>query len=280
MQIIEVVTKRKDTLFGCWYGEDYRDTCVIVTNGTGGNIFENKFARIMGEELEKGKISFIYAHNSGAFQIIDLPSENGSRSGLTFELFDNCVEDLQAYIEFAKAQGYKKIVLGGHSYGANKVVYYLYKTNSNDVDKYILISPVDTQERTEGERASDEEMYKLAKEYTRQGKTDEIIPILNDGWNFYTACAYLDALENKNHYNLPVYNDKKNFNQLRSIKIDGLFVMGERDIFGNGNTQKHLETIKEYSNNENNVVKVIENCGHTFSGKEKELSRVIKDFVK
>ena len=133
MKIIEVTTKRNDKLFGCWYGEQFRDACVIITNGTGGNIFENKFLRVLGDELEKENISYICAHNSGAFQIINLPSESHNRSGLTFEMFDNCIEDLQAYVDFAIEQGYKRIILGGHSYGCNKVIYYLYKTNNKKV---------------------------------------------------------------------------------------------------------------------------------------------------
>ena len=59
MQIIEVETKRGDLLYGCLYGEAFSETCVIMTNGTCGNIFENKFLRDVGEALEKEKISFI-----------------------------------------------------------------------------------------------------------------------------------------------------------------------------------------------------------------------------
>ena len=280
MQIIEVVTKRKDTLFGCWYGEQFRETCVIITNGTGGNIFENKFLRIIGDELEKQNISYICAHNSGAFQIIDLPSENHNRSGLTFEMFDNCVEDLQAYVDFAKAQGYKKIILGGHSYGCNKVIYYLYKTNNNNIDKYILISPTDTQERTASEKVSADEIQNIANEYKNQNKLDDIMPILYDKYNFYTARSFIDAMENKNHHNLPIYNAKEGFNQLQTIAIKGLFVMGQKDGFAKQNTQKHLEIINQFSRNKDNIIKVIEDAGHTFRGKEVDLSNVIINFVK
>ena len=280
MKIIEVITKRKDTLIGCWYGEQYRDTCVIITNGTGGNIFENRFLRVLGDELEKENISYICAHNSGAFQIIDLPSENHNRSGLTFEMFDNCEEDLQAYVNFAKEQGYKKIILGGHSYGCNKVIYYLYKTNNKDIDKYILISPTDTEERTDGERISADKIQEIANEYKKQNKLDDIIPILYDEYNFYTAKSFIDAMENKNHHNLPIYNNKKGFNQLQSIAIKGLFVMGQKDGFAKQQTQRHLETINQYSKNKDNDIKVIENTGHTFRNKEVELSKAIIDFVK
>ncbi len=56
--------------------------------------------------------------------------------------------------------------------------------------------------------------------------------------------------------------------------------MGQNDSFAKGNTKKHLQTIYEYSNNKNNVISVIENTGHTFRGKEIELSKIIIDFVK
>ena len=36
----------------------------------------------------------------------------------------------------------------------------------------------------------------------------------------------------------------------------------------------------ENTKTKNSVVKVIENCGHTFRNKEKELAQVILDFVK
>ncbi len=279
MKIIEVLTKRKDTLFGCWYGEQFKDICVILTNGTGGNIFENKFLRVIGEQLEKSNISYICAHNSGAFHIIDLPSENNNRSGLTYELFDNCVEDLQAFVNFAKKQGYKKIILGGHSYGCNKVIYYLYKTKNKDISNYILIAPTDTQERTNNEKKSINELQIIAKEYKKQNKLNTIIPILYDDCNFYTAQSFLDAIGNKNHHNLPIYNNKK-FYQLQTINIKGLFIMGEKDCYAKNNTLQHLITINEYSKNKDNVIKVIKNTGHTFKNKEIELSKVIIDFAK
>ena len=56
--------------------------------------------------------------------------------------------------------------------------------------------------------------------------------------------------------------------------------MGGKDDFAFNDTIKHLETIKENTKTKNSVVKIIENCGHTFRNKEKELAQVILDFVK
>ena len=152
--------------------------------------------------------------------------------------------------------------------------------NSKDIDKYILISPTDTEERTDGARISSDKIQEIANEYKKQNQLDEIIPILYDEYNYYTARSFIDAMENENHHNLPIYNDKKGFGQLQSINIKGLFVMGQKDGFAKQNTQRHLETINQYSKNKDNIIRVIENTGHTFRNKEVELSKIIINFVK
>lgn len=280
MKIIEVKTKSENTLFGCLYGEKYKDTCVIITNGTCGNIFENKFLQVVGEELEKNKISFIYAHNSGAFHRIDTPTRSGKPIGNTYDLFDNCLEDLQSFVDFAKDYGYKHIILGGHSYGANKVVYYLSQNQKEKIDKYILISPTDTDRLKDHEQLSADKLMPIAMKFKKENKLDEVMPEMFDNYNYYTARAFLDFIKNKHAKNLPVYSKNGDWKQLKSMRQTALFVMGEKDGFAFGDTIKHLETIKENTKTKKSVVKVIENCGHTFRNKEKELAKVILDFVK
>jgi pimeloyl-ACP methyl ester carboxylesterase len=279
MKIIDVKTKSENTLFGCLYGEKFKDTCVIITNGTCGNIFENKFLQVVGEELEKNKISFIYAHNSGAFHRMD-SAKNGNPIGNTYDLFDNCLEDLQAYVDFAKGCGFKHIILGGHSYGANKVVYYLSQNQKEKIDKYILISPTDTSRLKDHEQKSAEELMPIALKLKKEGRLDDIMPTFFDDYNYYTARAFLDFIENKHAKNLPVYSKNGDWKQLKNIKQMGLFVMGEKDGYAFGNTLKHLEIMKSNTKSKDAAIKVVENCGHTFRGKEKQLAKVILDFVK
>ncbi len=279
MKIFEVETKRGVVLYGCLYGENFNDTCVIITNGNGGNIFDNKFLQIVGEELEKNNISFVYAHNSGAFHRIDPPTAKGKPTGNTYELFDDCLEDLQSYIDWAKERGYKYIILGGHSYGANKVVYYLSQNQNENIDKYILISPVDTSRLKDHEKSSAEELMPIAIKYKTENRLDDLLPIPFDNYNLYTTQAFLDFIENANSKNLPVYKNDGNWEQLKSINQIGLFVMGKKDGFAFGDVLNHLNTISKNTFHQNGIVSVIENCGHTFKGKEKELAQTILDFV-
>ncbi len=280
MKIIEVETKWRGVLRGSLYGEQYKDTCVIITNGTCGNIFENKFLQVVGEELEKHKISFIYAHNSGAFHRIDTRTKSGRPIGCTYELFDNCLDDLQAYVTFAKENGFKHIVLGGHSYGANKVVYYLSKNQNEIIDKYILISPTDTENLKDHEKLSADELMPIALKFKEENMLDELLPIAFDNYNLYTARAFLDFVQNKNSKNLPIYSENGNWEQLKTINQVGLFVMGEKDSFAFGDAQKHLQMINNNSKSKNNIVRVVESAGHTFRNKEKELAQTILEFVK
>lgn len=279
MKIIEVITDRGDSLFGCLYGEQFKDTCVIITNGMGGNIFENKFLRVLGEELERNKISYICAHNSGAFQSISFPSLNNNISGLCYETFDNCYQDLDAYVKYAKKMGYKNIILGGHSYGCNKVIYYLHKTNSKDISKYILLAPCDMKVYSEEELKSIKEYLPIANKLKEENNLDKIIPIQYAGSNFYTARAFFDLIDNPNHDNLPIYTDSKGWKQLKTINAKGLYIMGKNDMYANKDTFKHLNTINNNSKYKNNEIKVVEGTGHTYKNKEKELSQLIIDFI-
>ena len=278
MEIIEVHTKRGDTLFGCLYSGGGK-TCIIITNGNTGNIFDNKFLRIVGEELVKNNISFLYAHNSGAFQIIDIPSEGSTGIGNTYELFDNCEDDLEAYVSFVKNLGYERIILGGHSYGTNKVVYYLSK-HQKDIDKYILLSPTDTTRWKENEGKSIKELMPVALEYQKQNKLDKLLPELFDDYCVYSAAAFLDFVNNQNSKNLPIYQEDGNFEQLQKIEIQGLYIMGSKDSFAYGDTKNHLNIINKNSKYKNNKLVVIENAGHTYRNTELELAQEIISFVK
>ncbi len=269
MKIIEVETKQKNILYGCLYGEQFSDTCLIVTNGTGGNVFENRFLRELGEYLQSKNISYIYAHNSGAFQMMD-------NYGLSFEKFDNCVDDISAFVDFATRQGYKKIILGGHSLGCNKVIYYMSQVKPNNIQKLILISPVDMKRKTEGEANS----IKVIDEYLKENpsiKPQDIIPILYDGYNYYCKESFIDMKCNQNQNNLPIYSKNKDFSQLQSIHLPIYMIMGEKDAFSYNDTQAHLEIIKNNSLNDNITYDVIENTGHTFKNKIAEFCDKIYD---
>ena len=95
------------------------------------------------------------------------------------EDFNNTDEDIEAYINFAEKQKYKNIYLAGHSLGANKVIYYLFRNNNKRINKYILLSPANITHLLNG--VTNEEKN-IIKNYKKEGKNKEIIPFYLFGW--------------------------------------------------------------------------------------------------
>ncbi|MDD3396972.1 MAG: DUF1749 domain-containing protein [Clostridia bacterium] len=268
------------TLYGCFYGETYRDVCVILTPGTCGNIFENKFLQVIGDKLEEQRISYICAHNSGSFHIIDLPHKiNGTkRCGFSFELFEDWFDDIDAWINYAKSLGYKKIVLGGHSLGASKVINYLSNKNNSVVDNYILLSPVDLSMQSDKEKEQIPRLLIEAKKHIENNQPEKILSVMFDDYNVFCARSFIDFMNLPNHF--PIYQKNGKCFDLKKINIKGLFVIGEKDWFANQDAKKHLLLINENTKNKNNKMEVINNTGHTYQEKEIELSNIIIDFIK
>ena len=72
----------------------------------------------MGEELSKNGFGFIYSHNRGYNHINDIVTsqiENGSykskRVGAAYEIFTECLIDIEAWVQKCRDLGYRKIVL-------------------------------------------------------------------------------------------------------------------------------------------------------------------------
>ena len=92
---------------------------LIHTHGTGGNFFWNDFYPNIANACHSSGVSFL-AVNSRGSGIVEL--EKGSPgAGISLEIFEDCLKDIDAWIEFAISQGSKSVVLEGHSFGIGKV---------------------------------------------------------------------------------------------------------------------------------------------------------------
>jgi pimeloyl-ACP methyl ester carboxylesterase len=65
------------------------------------------------------------------------------RAGSWYEVFGETVLDIAAWLRAARAAGYQRVILAGHSFGAIKALHYLARQNPVDglVDGLVLASP-------------------------------------------------------------------------------------------------------------------------------------------
>ena len=97
----------------------------------------------IGDTLGASGIAFIYAQTNDAFnrmEIINTKTVRTEMIGSWNECFDVICDDIGAYVTLAAQKDYRHIILGGHSFGANKVIHYLANAKNTPVEHYILVS--------------------------------------------------------------------------------------------------------------------------------------------
>ncbi len=169
-----------------------RELVVLHIHGLAGNFLENYFGHIIGSELVRDGVGFVYAHNRGYSLINDIRTTKKTkgggyktrRVGAAYERFVESIFDIEAWIDKVRKLGYKKVILFGHSFGCNKIVYYFYKKQPKDIAGVVLGSPPDMigLAKRDPYPVSYEETLKEARELVKQGKGEECLKGLIWDW--------------------------------------------------------------------------------------------------
>lgn len=257
-----------------------KDLCVICIHGMCANIIDNYFATVWGKMLSKNKIGFIYEHNRGHSIENDILTKDGKlkRIGCMYEIFEDCIYDIDLAIKIAKSKGYKRIVLLGHSYGCNKVIYYYYKKHPK-ISGIILASAPDmigSHIRAQGSEYND--LLKEAKDNIDKKEPDKLLHKMIEDYMYMSSKTYYNWFKsNSNLDNIPVIRNPKNWKQFESIDVPILAFCGsnEEDYY------LALDLLKQKAINCNNFeCKTIDNTGHTYKTKEEETAKTIYSWIK
>ena len=276
---LEIGTKRGVVLNGVLFeSEKKSDTVLIAITGIHGNFYSNPFYFNIGDTLSANGIDFIYAQTNDAFseiETINFKTKKKELIGSWNERFFYTEEDIGAYIDFA-AKNYKKIILAGHSLGANKVIYYLSKNFDERVDKFIFLSPANLTYMMKN--VTDYEK-KIIKKFVDYGQGEKILPFEFMGWVVCTANTANDWLSGTlNNVHVEVDGD---FLQVEKIRHEGALFIGTYDNFTCGDPVKFLKNINDHMQTaEKNKLIFIEKTGHTYQQKEQEIADKILDVIK
>lgn len=262
--------------------ENPSKTIVIHIHGSSGNFYWNDYFGLLTESIVDLGIAYLATNNrgSGVYEL----EKNSTYSGVSLEKFEDCIVDINAWIEFALDRGYENIILEGHSYGTEKSVYYMnkgkYATKVIAVMLFGFSDNVGTQikyERNIGRNYRQEaeeinasgEPWKLLSDYF--GLCGEM-PI--------SAQTYLHGFteDSENAIALPLRKGK-DLILFQNIQVPILGVISDNDdseytIIPINEASKLLE-----SENKLAEVKIIEGTNHAFTGKEVDLVEVVIDFL-
>lgn len=200
------------------------------------------------------------------------------RIGGGFENFEECVYDIRAVILFAKSLGFRKIILAGHSTGANKVLYYCYKTRDTAVKKLILAGPV-SDIAGEIKKIGAPKLKQAVKIAERLAKKNPLIFMPRE-YGIYTAERFLSLYRPGSPEDVfPYYETKSHSNhwkELKSIRIPVAVILGSRDEYLDRPAKKLAEIFKKNAVSTKTFSGVIiHGADHGFRKKEKELAKEI-----
>lgn len=272
---LNVPTQRGVVLNGVLFRnrkERTSDTVMIAITGIHGNFYSNPFYYNIGDTLNGGDIDFIYAQTNNAFS--EIPTVNirtGKKEtiGSWNERFSYTDDDLDAYITFAQQEGYKHIILGGHSLGANKVIYYLSRNHDKRVEHFFLLSPANLTYMMSGVTNREKELIKAQVEH---GDGDKMLPFPFMGWVTCIANTAWDWQFSGLLNNVHTAKDG-DFSQASALSHTGALLVGTYDNFTDGdpsdfliNLNNHMPTAAA------NSLIFIEKTGHTYQMKHQEVA--------
>lgn len=200
--------------------------------------------------------------------------------GSAFEKFEECIHDIRAVIAFAKRLGYARIILAGHSTGANKALYYMYKTRDRSVRGIILAGPVNdivAETKRIGRKTLAEGLRRA--EHLKQKDSHVLVP---QRFGVYSARRYISLYKPGTAENVfPYYNPRARWKELKSVRIPLAIIFGSRE--------EHIDRparqlIDVFENNAPSAKSfsgiIIKGANHGFRNKEKELAREIIHWIK
>lgn len=261
------------------FNSQEKDICVVFIHGMCQTIIDNYFATVWGNILIENNIGFLYEHNRDHSILNDILMKDGSytRCGCMYEIFEDSILDIDLAINKAKNLGYKRIILAGHSYGCNKLIYYYYKKRP-DILGLILASAPDMV-GLHLERQSDyKDLLKEAKDNIDNDSPTKILSnIIEDYMDMSSGTHYNWFRENSNLDNLPVMGNSNNWEQFESIDVPILTFSGSLET----DNYLHLDILKYKAKSCRDFeYKIIDNTNHFYINKEQEIGNLILDWIK
>lgn len=272
---LNVPTKRGVVLNGVLFRsqkERRSDTVMIAITGIHGNFYSNPFYYNIGDTLNSGDIDFIYAQTNNAFSEIPTVNVRTGRKetiGSWNERFSYTDDDLDAYLTLAQKEGYKHIILGGHSLGANKVIYYLSRNHDKRVEHFFLLSPANLTYMMSGVTNREKA---LIKEQVERGDGDKMLPFPFMGWVSCIANTAWDWQFSGLLNNVHTAKDG-DFSQASALSHTGALLVGTYDNFTDGDPSDFLRNLNNHMPTAAaNSLIFIEKTGHTYQMKHQEVA--------
>ncbi len=227
--------------------------------------------------LTRAGVGYFKFNNRGH----DTVARRGTRlAGAAFERFGDSVADIRAMIAFALACGYRKVVLAGHSTGANKVLHYAARTSDRRVIGLILLGPV-SDIAGEAKRIGQRQLRRRVVVAERIAKRDPeaLVP---RAWGFWSARRYLSLYRpGETEDVFPYYRPNARWGALRRVRAPIAVIVGSRDEFLDRRPEALIQAFRRNATRARSFTGiVIPEAPHGFAKHEGVLAQAIVGWIR
>jgi pimeloyl-ACP methyl ester carboxylesterase len=284
-KLLQISTLDRLYLHGYYVSSENKKAAVLHIHGMESNFYQDNFIHALVDELEGKDIGFLTVNTRGNGRDTDFNTVDGDRKriGSRYEMLEEAHLDIAAWLEFLIDEGYKEIVLEGHSAGTLKVVRYLFEGELKDkVNKLILLSPIDPLGfRKACGRNDIEGFLKKAQAKVDEGNGDELITpeFDHDALSYKTFISWYkrDDLGRMFEFCSPEYD----FPILKQITIPTKVITGSKDEYFHPSSPEHPEEAMDIllKSIPNSKGKIIESAVHSFKPHEDIMVREVSKFI-
>lgn len=206
--------------------------------------------------------------------------KGGETAGAGFEKFEECILDIRAMIQFARKLGYTKIILTGSSTGANKALYYIYKTKDRRVRGLILRGAV--SDASVGIQEYGTKKLSRGLAVARRLAMKKPLALMPLEFGFYSPRRFLSLFSPGSPENVfPSHNPKASWKELKSVKIPIAVILGSRDQYLDRPAKKLISIFQKNTISTKSFSGIIiKGARHGFQKHERELADIIVNWIK
>jgi pimeloyl-ACP methyl ester carboxylesterase len=200
-------------------------------------------------------------------------------AGAAFERFGESVRDIRAMIALARQAGYSRVILAGHSTGANKVLHYMARVRDRRVAGLVLLGPV-SDIAGEMKRVGRRELRRrvaVAERIARRDP-DALVP---RAFGFYSARRYLSLYRPGEAEDVfQYYRPDGRWTALRKVRVPVAVIVGSRDEYLDRPAAALVEAFARQATAARSFSGiVIPRARHGFAGREELLARALVRWV-
>jgi pimeloyl-ACP methyl ester carboxylesterase len=142
-EMVTIKTEDRVVLHGLLYEGRSDYPAVILLPGAGMNFYSGLGA-FLPEILARNGYSCFSVNHRGHDQATAPDLVNPRVIGAMNDCFEDCIIDIKAMVSALNDQGFKQIIIAGHSQAVVKILYFLREVNPDNIAGIVIISPPPT----------------------------------------------------------------------------------------------------------------------------------------